>query len=153
MIPVLVTTTPPHADIVTVRIMMLLTAPVEVLFLSILFVALHTSLYANIHFSFPILQFYKSLLHNVTLSKEVNTLLLQLHQTIGLLLELIRQLFIILSELVRCLLRLESKDHFFPVHPRLLVNENSQVVLIAVDCHDELPLLFVKVEFLALKEV
>lgn len=55
MVLVAVATTPPHADIVTVRVMMLLTAPVEVLFLSILFVALHACLDANIHFSFPIL--------------------------------------------------------------------------------------------------
>ena len=89
MVLVAVTTAPPHPNVITIRIDMLLATPVEILLLPELVVALHAGLDAQVHLAFAVLQFYEPLLHFVPFAQQVLALFFEFHQGIALLFQFV----------------------------------------------------------------
>ena len=152
MILVSITTAPPHSNIITIRINMLFTTPVEILFLTILVITLLTRLDAMVHFTLPALELGESLFHLVSLTKEIIALLFKLHQSIALLFQLVSQLLIILCKFILNFFCLQTKYHFLPIHSLLLISKNSQFFLMCIDLLYELSLLFIEVQFFSLEK-
>lgn len=109
MVLVAVTTAPPHPNVITIRVNMLLATPVEILLFAELVVALHAGLDAQVHLAFTALQFYEPLLHFVPFTQQVFALFLEFHQGIALLFQFVRQLLVVLGQPVLDLFRLERK--------------------------------------------